>query len=110
MLIPKASHHFWCAAYFPLTKTQVSDPSEFVRLPDVYIIAKTVLTIVGEDILDDAGRSQLSVGQPSDTAAAVHAVWLAFQQDDAEAILLVDGSNAFNALNRYCTLHNIQRV
>ena len=74
------------------------------------IIAKTVLTIVGEDILDAAGCSQLCAGQPSGTEAAVHAVRLAFQEDDAEAILLVDASNAFNALNRECVLHNIERV
>ena len=74
------------------------------------IIAITVLTIVGEDILDAAGCSQLCAGQPSGTEAAVHAVRFAFQEEDAEAILLVDASNAFNALNRECALHNIQRV
>ena len=59
------------------------------------IIAKAVLTIVGEDILDAAGCSQLCAGQPSGTEAAVHAVRLAFQEDDAEATLMVDASNAF---------------
>ena len=74
------------------------------------IIVKAVLTIVGEHILDAARCSQLCAGQPSGTEAAVHAVRLAFREDDAEAILMVDASNAFNALNRECALHNIQRV
>ena len=42
--------------------------------------------------------------------AAVHAVRLAFQDESTEGILLVDTSNAFNALNRRVTLHNIQYI
>ena len=32
----------------------------------------------------------------------------AFDQDESEAILLVDAANAFNSINRKVLLHNIQ--
>ena len=53
---------------------------------------------------------QLCTGQISGTEAAVHAVCTLFEQDDTEAVLLVDASNAFNLLNRQTALHNIQRL
>ena len=31
-----------------------------------------------------------------------------FESDDTDAVLLIDASNAFNALNRAAALHNIQ--
>ena len=33
-----------------------------------------------------------------------------FEDDDCEAVILVDASNAFNALNRQTALHNIQYI
>ena len=74
------------------------------------IIAKAVLSIVGGDVLEAAGSCQLCAGQPSGTEAAVHAVRLAFHNDETDAVLLVDASNAFNALNRQSALHNIRRI
>ena len=39
--------------------------------------------------------------------AAVHAVRLMFEDENCQAVLLVDASNAFNALNRKAALHNV---
>ena len=64
------------------------------------IIAKAVLSIVGDDIIETAGCLQLCAGQTSGTEAAVHAVRRCFENDDAEAVFLIDASNAFNFLNR----------
>ena len=33
-----------------------------------------------------------------------------FKEDDCEAVILVDASNAFNSLNRKVALHNIQYI
>ena len=74
------------------------------------IIAKAVLIIVGPDIQDATGCRQLCGGQTSGTEAAVHAARTAFELETTEAILLVDATNAFNALNRQVALHNIRRL
>ena len=66
--------------------------------------------IVGPDIQDATGCRQLCGGQTSGTEAAVHAARTAFELETTEAILLVDATNAFNALNRQVALHNIRRL
>ena len=57
-----------------------------------------------------AGSLQLCAGQIVGTEAAVHAVHSSFGSDDCEALLLVDASNAFNALNRQTALRNIMSL
>ena len=74
------------------------------------IIAKAILAATKVDIQEAAGSLQLCAGQISGIEAAVHAVDSLFQQEETEAILLVDASNAFNSLNRLCALHNIRRL
>ena len=60
------------------------------------------------DVQDAAGSVQLCAGQIAGVEAAVHAVQKSFRQDETEAALLVDASNAFNFLNRDAALHNIR--
>ena len=74
------------------------------------IITKAVLVIVRGDIQDAAGSVQLCTGQASGCEAAIHSVRLGFQDDDAEATLLVDASNAFNSINRMSALLNIRHL
>ena len=52
----------------------------------------------------------LCAGQIAGIETGVHAVHTLFQKEDTEAVLLVDASNAFNALNRQTALHNIRRL
>ena len=72
------------------------------------IIAKAVLSLAAPDIQDASGCLQMCGGQISGIEAAVHATRTAFESDDCEAALLVDATNAFNALNRQVALHNIR--
>ena len=72
------------------------------------IIGKTVIATVKSQIVQCAGPLQLCAGQRSGCEAAVHAMTQAFDQDESEAILLVDAANAFNSINRKVLLHNIQ--
>ena len=74
------------------------------------IIAKAILSVTRQDVQDVAGSIQLCAGQISGIEAAVHATQDIFQNDATEAIILVDASNAFNALNRQTALHNIQKL
>ncbi len=69
------------------------------------IITKATLAVTKIDIQDAVGSIQLCAGQISGTEAAVHAVQSLFQQDETEAILLVDATNAFNSLNRFSALN-----
>ena len=74
------------------------------------IIAKAVLFITRGDIQEAAGAVQLCAGQIAGAEAAVHHTRKAFQDDSTEAVLLVDASNAFNALNRQVALRNIRSL
>ena len=42
--------------------------------------------------------------------AAVHAMSMIFAEDETDALLFVDASNAFNSINRKVMLHNIQYI
>ena len=67
--------------------------------------------IVGEikpDLAESAGSLQLCVGQKAGCEAAAHAMRDIFAEEDTDAVLLIDASNAFNSLNRKALLHNIQ--
>ena len=74
------------------------------------IMAKAVLGITRGDIQDAAGALQLSAGQIAGVETAVHVVQDVFQEDETEAALLVDATNAFNTLNRAAALHNIRLI
>ena len=74
------------------------------------IIAKAILSITKQDLQEAAGSMQLCAGQIAGIEAGVHTVHTLFQKEDTEAVLLVDASNAFNALNRQTALHNIRRL
>ena len=56
----------------------------------VRIIAKAILSITGGDIQNAAGSLQLCAGQKAGTEAAIHAMNLAFTDNECEA---VDASN-----------------
>ena len=71
------------------------------------IVGKVTLAVVKPDILRVVGTSQLCAGQEGGCEAAVHAMRLLFADEKCEAALLVDASNAFNALNRKVALHNV---
>ena len=71
------------------------------------IVGKAILTVVKQDIETVAGNIQLCAGQKAGAEAAIHAMRFMFNDSDAEAVLLVDASNAFNRLNRQVALRNV---
>jgi hypothetical protein len=64
------------------------------------IVAKAILYVTKQDIQEAAGTRQLCGGQIAGIEAAIHSVQREYHSEDADAVLLVDASNAFNSLNR----------
>ena len=71
------------------------------------IIGKSITRAIKPDILESAGSLQLCAGHTSGCEAAVHAMSDIFDEEENDGLLLIDASNAFNAMNRSVLLHNI---
>ena len=72
------------------------------------IIGKAIIATIKPEILKSAGSLQLCAGQQVGCEAAVHAMNQIFAEEETDALLLVDATNAFNSINRKVMLHNIQ--
>ena len=72
------------------------------------IVGKVIAWTLKEEIQVVAGPRQVCTGVKSGSEAAVHFIRQQFEAEEAEACILVDASNAFNAVNRQVMLHNIQ--
>ena len=64
------------------------------------IIRKIIMELLRRD-----GSLQLCAGQDAGSEAAIHVVYKMFKEEDTEAVLMVDASNAFNSINRETFLH-----
>ena len=62
------------------------------------------------ELIESAGPLQTCAGMPGGTEAAIHAMREIFNNDDTEAMILVDAENAFNSLNRKAALLNINAI
>ena len=71
------------------------------------IIGKCITRVTKQDVIDASGSLQVCPGDKCGSEAAIHAMHSIFEADDTDAVLLIDASNAFNALNRAAALHNI---
>ena len=72
------------------------------------IIGKTVMAVLKEDIGEASGNLQMCAGKPAGAEAAIHALKDIFDKEDAEAVIMVDATNAFNLLNRRVLLQNVR--
>ena len=71
------------------------------------LIAKAILAVLRQDILNTSGCLQLCAGQHGGCEVAVHAMKELFDDAESEGTLLVNASNAFNSLNRRSALLNM---
>ena len=74
------------------------------------IITKAIMMTLRDNILDVTGTLQLCGGQTAGCEAAIHAVRHMFNDNECEAVLLVDPTNAFNCLNRQTAMRNIRTL
>ena len=72
------------------------------------IVGKTISHHCQKEIKEAAGPLQTCAGHGAGAEAEIHAMREIFQQEDTDAVLLIDARNAFNCLNRSVALHNIQ--
>ncbi len=100
---------FTASRLIPLNKNPGVRP---IAVGEVFrrLICKAVMKVIEEDVLLATAPYQVCVGVPSACEAAVHTMDRLFRNPSIEGILLVDASNAFNALNRSAALHNIPRL
>ena len=71
------------------------------------IISKAIFTVIGGDIQQAVGTLQLCAGQAAGIEAAIHVMRHIYEDNNTEALLLVDAENTFNILNRKAALRNI---
>ena len=61
-----------------------------------------------EEVKEAAGPLQVCAGHRAGSEAAIHAMNQVFNEEGADGVLLIDGTNAFNQMNRAVTMHNIR--
>ena len=67
------------------------------------------MSVAAKDVVEASGSLQLWAGQKSGSEAAIHTIHAyILESDDTDAVLLVDASKGFNALNTAAALHNVQ--
>ena len=72
------------------------------------IIGKAVIAEIKPDLMESAGSLQLCAGQKSGCEAAAHAMREIYEEEETDAVLMIDASNAFNCLNREALLHYVR--
>ena len=71
------------------------------------ITAKLVLPAIQEDTTASVGLLQVHAGHHAGYEAPLHAMHSIFDEENTDAVLLIEAGNAFNTLNRKVILHNI---
>ena len=72
------------------------------------IMGKAVLTIMKEEIVQQAGSLQSCTGVKGGIEANLHAIKEIYEDEENHGLIQVDASNAFNLLNRKNLIKNIQ--
>ena len=75
------------------------------------VVGKAISWVVKADAMVAAGPLQVAAGIKSGAEGAIHAIRDIYENDeDSEAIILIDAQNAFNSMNRAAALHNIRII
>ena len=74
------------------------------------IAGKVFMSVVKGDVQESVGSLQVCAGQAGGCEAAIHAMRSLYENEDTDAVLLIDAANAFNSMNRSAMLKNIERI
>ena len=66
------------------------------------------MTVLKTELVAATAPLQTCAGLAGNIEASIHAMRQIYENEETEGILLVDATNAFNALNRKAALHNVQ--
>ena len=72
-----------------------------------HITGKVVVSVLRKDVIASVGSLQVCAGHDAGCEAAALAMHSIFDEENTEAVLLIDAGNAFNAVNRKVFLHNV---
>ena len=75
-----------------------------------YVIGKIIMKLLKRDVLQVTGSLRLCEGQDPGSQDAIHAVYEMFNKESTAAVLMVDASNSFNAINWEAFLHNTKTL
>ena len=62
------------------------------------IAGKVIVSVLKEDVIKRTGTLQVCAGEEAGIEAAIHSMNMMYEDENADEILLVDVSNAFNSL------------
>ncbi len=107
---PKLIKSFTACRLVPLSK-----PVNSVRPVGIgevlrRIIGKAIMQVLNPELVNATAPLQVCSGLPGGVEAAVHALRRVYEDDDTEAIIMVDAENAFNCMNRTVALNNMKYI
>ena len=93
----------------PLDKSPGLRP---IRVGEVLrrIAGKVIISHLKEDVIQSVGSLQVCAGQDAGCESLIHAMRTIYEDQSAEAVLLVDASIAFNSINRNVFLHIVEVI
>ena len=74
------------------------------------IVGKVIVSYIRKDLISSVGTLQVCAGHEAGCESIIHAMHEIYNDEESEAVLLVDASNAFNSVNRNIFLHNIEII
>ena len=104
---PQHLRGFVAGRLIPLDKQPGVRPIGIGEIPR-RIVSSATVSLLNPGLVAATAPLQTCAGLPGGIEASIHAMRRIFNDEETEAILLVDARNAFNAMNRQAALHNIQ--
>ena len=68
------------------------------------------MSIIKGDVQESVSSLQVCAGQSGGCEAAIYSMCMIYEDEDMDAVLLIDAANAFNSMNRDAMLQNISRI